>query len=82
MPWFLSDFYNFRRLFKFIKGANSKRQPIPMTIPVMNFYTMKGDGKVDRMQSQMTFVMPKAITGSVPQPTDDKVSHKSKSNFK
>ena len=61
---------SFRKLFKYITGANEQDQTIEMTIPVFQAPT-------DSSQWSMSFVIPKKWEwGKVPQPVDDEISIK------
>merc|ERR1712226_144779 len=69
-----AQYRNFMRLFKFIGGENERKQKIPMTIPVINFYNMDEETKKpDTYKYGMGFFMPKAITEEVPKPSDEQI---------
>jgi len=63
----------FRKLFKYIKGANNASAAIPMTAPVQTRYRMTKDSKMPS-GGVMMFYVPAAFQANVPVPTDPEVS--------
>lgn len=59
----------FRRLFKYIQGANADDAVINMTVPVMT--EIKGSGSKKNLK--MSFYLPESFQKAPPAPTNDKV---------
>lgn len=63
----------FRKLFKYITGANSDNATIPMTAPVVTMYKMT-EGEKMPSGATMMFYVPAVFQANTPVPTDPEVS--------
>jgi len=69
----------FRKLFRYISGANDQKEKIPMTSPVFNVMKPRANNMMTKV---MCFYLDKAHQANPPKPTDPTVTIKRTKNFK
>jgi len=65
----------FMKLFGFIARGNDRKEKIPMTAPVLQYYNV--DSKTNELAKsgyEMSFFMTKSLGDNVPKPTDEEVT--------
>jgi len=71
---FWADNYNFMKLFKYIRGHNSEKIQVPMTVPVCNRIVEKDERTFEKDYTMM-FWLPQQFQSKPPAPVDgDQVS--------